>query len=941
MSTTQTDFLRYLRTLTARQSTGVLSDQQLLERFLHDRSEASFAALVARHGPMVLSVCRRVLRHAQDAEDAFQATFLVLARKASSIRKQASLGSWLHGVAYHSAECLKAKAKRRTGHEHRLSAPVPGDVMDDITWRELRSVLDEELQRLPEKYRAPLVLCYLEARTQDEAARQLGWSKNTFRRRLDSGRNALGRRLTRRGITLSAALTASLLVDVATQAALSPLLAASTVRIGLSSVRGKTAGGIVSAQLAALAESGARSLLVKKTGIVVVLLVSLAFGVGSLLVHRAVQGRTLADAPTKSPATNTPPARSANKDRVIEVKGRVLGPDGKPFPGARVFQVSDAATKKADTPVRVTTDSDGQFHLAFKSANFDPQGKAKLAVTAKGFGPDWIEFTTEHKDEITMRLVKDDIPIEGRVLDLEGHPVTDVHVRVIGLMQGDVDDWLVKTRRHSYPQLKKRINPEGLGESVGVVTGKDGRFRLIGLGRDRVMHIQLDGDTIERGDFEVVTRLELPQGLSKGNNGVYPARFDHLAGPGKSMTGTVRDKRTGKPIAGIGVACPITSSWILATTDAQGRFRLTGIPKRKQYYVASGGLPYFNCTKIDVLDTPGLDPVVVDFALERGVAMRGKLLDKVTGKPIRGRVGYLSLPNNPNLKDFTDLGKAQIVVSDSGRTKADGSFTVVAVPGPGLLAATADDDLHYQREEVEIPKSQGGRIPEQYHTLIHINASEKDDQSMVQNITLSPARTREGIVIGPEGKPLAGAYFAGLSGIVQLRFGRNHALEKASFTVGGLNPKRSRNLVFVHKEKKLAKVQRVLGAEEGPLTVHLEPLAALNGRILDAEGRPRSGLKASVMLSVRLEDYKDLPLEVLYDYPAWGKILNREATTDVEGRFHVEGLVPGLKYFLNVKEDGSIIQSLTRDVAVESGRGKDLGDLKIQKTSEQGKKEKP
>jgi RNA polymerase sigma factor (sigma-70 family) len=929
MSTTQTDFLRYLRTLTARQSTGLLSDQQLLERFLHDHSEPSFAALVARHGPMVLSVCRRVLQHAQDAEDAFQATFLVLARKASSIRKQASLGSWLHGVAYHSAECLRVKARRRNAHEHRWSAPPVGDLMDDITWRELRSVLDEELQNLPEKYRAPLVLCYLEARTQDEGARQLGWSKNTFRRRLESGRNALGRRLARRGITLSAALSAPLLADPVANASLPPLLAANTVRAGLSSLLGNTGGDTVSSQVAAVAEGGVGSLLAKKTGIALVLFASLALGLGSLLAYRAVQGRTFAKTPATPLASPSSPAGSERKDQSVEIKGCVLGPDGKPFAGAHVFLASRSSTKKADLPPRVTTESDGRFHLAIKSADFDPQGKATLAVTAKGLGPDWIELKAEGKDNLTLRLVKDDIPIEGRVLDLEGRPVAGVRVRVVGFMQGDVDAWMEGTLRRRYPQLTNRISPEVLGEPNAAVTDKDGRFRLTGLGRDRVMHVLLEGDNIERGDFEVVTRLEVPKGLSRGNNGVYPARFDHLAGPGKSITGVIRDKRTGKPIADISVACPFTPSWIWAKSDAQGHYRLTGVPKHKEYYVAAGGLPYFNCTKHDVVDTPGLAPIVVDFALERGIAVRGKLFDKVTGKPISGRVSYVSLPNNPNLKDFSDLGKPQMLVSDSGRTKADGSFTVVAVPGPGMLAATADDEHHYLRAEVEDPKPVGGLILEQYHAMVHISPAEKGGQSAVRDIALSPARLRKGTVIGQDGKPLAGAHFAGLSGIVQLRFGRNDTMETASFMAGGLDSKGSRNLVFVHAERKLAKVQKVRGAEQGPLAVRLEPLGAINGRILDAKGQPRTKLKVAIMLSVQREDYKDLPLELLYDYPAWSKLLNHEATTDAEGRFRVEGLVPGLKYFLNVKEDGTIIESLTREIAVESGKVRDLGDLKI------------
>ncbi len=942
MSTTTNDFLRHLRTLAARQAVGSLSDQQLLERFRLEHSEASFAVLVQRHGPMVLSVCRRVLHHAQDVEDAFQATFLVLAKKATTLRQPPLLSGWLHGVAYHVALRLKAKAQRRTVHEHRIDPPPPRNAMDDITWRELRSVLDEELGKLSEKYRAPLVLCYLEARTQDEAARHLGWSKNTFNRRLNQARQLLARRLTRRGLSLPAVLTVPLLIDGTASATLPPLLVSNTVRAGLAWATGQAMDALASAQVIALAQGGAGSLLGKKASVAVVLLVSLTLGIGSLLAQRAIQSRTFAEAPTAPPvpATHSHSALAEN-DKSIEIKGRVLDPDGKPLVGAHLLLAAEGTAKKGNILARTTTDKDGLFRFTAQATDFGPQGKATLAAAAKGYGPDWIEVTTQNKDALTLHLVKDDVPVEGRVLDLEGRPVAGVRVHVAGFMQGDVDAWMEGVRKHRYPQMKKRINPEILGESVTAITGKDGRFRLTGLGRDRLMHVLLEGDNIERGDFEVVTRLELPKGLSGGNNGVYPARFDHLSGPAKSIAGTVRDKRTGKPIAGIRVACPMTPSWIWDTTDAQGRYRLTGVPKRKQYYVGAGGPPYFNCTKLDVVDTPGLEPITVDFALERGIAVRGNLLDKATGKPIRGRVSYVSLPDNPNLKDFSDLGKAQILVSDSGRTQADGSFTVVAVPGPGMLSATADDAQHYLRTEVKVGKGLENSIPEQWHTLVPIAPSEKDARSTVHDIALESARIRKGTVVGPDGKPLAGAHFAGLSGLVQLRFGRNDTLETASFTVGGLAPGGSRNLVFIHREKKLAKVQKVLGAEEGPLTVRLEPLGALAGRILDGGGKPRSKLTVAVMLSVQREDYKDLPLEILYDYPAWAKVLNREATTDAEGRFRIEGLVPGLKYLLNVKEDGAILESLTRAVAVESGKTKDLGDLKSKQTSDSGVKEKP
>src|SRR5262249_54354144 len=155
------------------------------------RDEAAFAELVRRYGPTVLSVCRSVLRHEQDAQDAFQATFLVLARRAASIRKQASVGSWLHGVARRLALRPRVAAARRGVHERQAAARPAAAPMDDLTWRELRRVLHEELGRLPEKQRVPLLLCYLEGKTQDEAARQLGWTAATLKGRLARGRQRL------------------------------------------------------------------------------------------------------------------------------------------------------------------------------------------------------------------------------------------------------------------------------------------------------------------------------------------------------------------------------------------------------------------------------------------------------------------------------------------------------------------------------------------------------------------------------------------------------------------------------------------------------------------------------------------------------------------------------------------------------------------------------
>src|SRR5713101_7654266 len=188
---------------------GGPADGELLERFVKRKDSVAFAALVERHGPMVRGVCRRLLAQESDVDDAFQATFLVLLRKADTIRKTPSLGSWLYGVAFRIAHRARAESGRRSGYEKKGRKSAPSDPGMEAAWRELCAVLDVEVHGLGEKYRAPIVLCYLEGQTRDQAARQLGWSLRTLDRRLEQGRERLRVRLARRSITLSAALFAT------------------------------------------------------------------------------------------------------------------------------------------------------------------------------------------------------------------------------------------------------------------------------------------------------------------------------------------------------------------------------------------------------------------------------------------------------------------------------------------------------------------------------------------------------------------------------------------------------------------------------------------------------------------------------------------------------------------------------------------------------------
>lgn len=218
-----------------------LSDGQLLEWFVHQREEAAFAALVRRHGPMVLSVCRRLLRNSHDAEDAFQATFLVLAQKASRLRQPELLANWLYGVAYRTALHARRRASRRSEREREVATPSTSSGESDIEAREVRRILDEALQGLPEEYRAPLVLCYLEGMTNEEAARRLGWPSGSMSHRLARGRELLRERLESRLAGFSMVLPAIWLAEHLQPAIVSPLLVTTTVQAAVTAMGAKMA----------------------------------------------------------------------------------------------------------------------------------------------------------------------------------------------------------------------------------------------------------------------------------------------------------------------------------------------------------------------------------------------------------------------------------------------------------------------------------------------------------------------------------------------------------------------------------------------------------------------------------------------------------------------------------------------------------------------------
>jgi RNA polymerase sigma factor (sigma-70 family) len=302
--------LRHLRRLTGDDSLAAISDGQLLRHFAERHDESAFEALLARHGPMVWGLCRRLLPDQHAAEDAFQATFFALARKAGSVRRPDALASFLYGVAYRVASRLRAGAARRRDREGRAAPRPTADPLAELTGRELCGLIDDELNRLPERYRAPLLLCCLEGRTRDEAARQLGTSLGTLKHRLDLGRRLLRTRLARRGVALPAVLVVAALARHSTPAAMPAPLAALTCRAAPAFAGLRPAAGPVSRQAAALANDVLDALALARLKWVAALVLAvgvLTTGVG--LAARPASGGRPAASPLASAGTDQEPPR--------------------------------------------------------------------------------------------------------------------------------------------------------------------------------------------------------------------------------------------------------------------------------------------------------------------------------------------------------------------------------------------------------------------------------------------------------------------------------------------------------------------------------------------------------------------------------------------------------------------------------------------------------
>jgi RNA polymerase sigma factor (sigma-70 family) len=984
--------LRQLNRLFADGVVTGLSDAQLLERFLAQGDAGALEALVGRHGPMVLSVCRAILRDPHDAEDAFQATFLVLVKTGGTIRGGDALGGWLHRVAHRVANQANVAAARRRRLERQVgqmavATRANGPAAPDG----LLPALHEEIARLPEKYRLAVVHCDLEGMTQAQAAEQLHWSKRTLQNRLAEGRARLRRRLARRGLAPDGAALGAVLLREA-QAAVPVAWREATVRAAVAVVNPTITVGVVSTTAQQLAQEVYKIMLLKKlTSALAALLAAGLIGweASAALIsfgQKSPQGASAPPVSTARPTAQTavprPKPGSADTAGTFPARGRVLDPDGKPVAGARVYvrpyaerawSENDPMTARQKGHV-ASTDANGRFHFELDKGASDGSfwrgvtgwHKAQIAVAAPGFAPAWVEAGDMVKrGEMALRLVRDDVPVRGRVVDSQGRPVAGVVVRIRAIWEvndgvdldsmlasGAVDVENMFRMAREYGDVLVWLPPTPRTDSTPLwpggrntwTTGADGRFEVQGIGRDRIARLEFHGGGVADGTLDVMARppqapprsRPLPgagrprsrMSYSPQGTQLVGATFDYIAGPTKPIVGVVRLKGSAKPVEGAMVrgVDPGTHTAVSGRTDGAGRFRLDGVPKAESYAIEAiprQGIDTFLFRSESIDDTEGLKPIEVAIEVPTGVVVTGRLIDKVTGRVVP-----------PGVVEYTTLDSAANRGARGFSRLADGSFGLTVPPGRGMIAGGAVVEGTFDPYVAAHLKAADRRndtfadrvysykvVGRNTYRFIDIPAG---SGPVVVDLELTRGPSRAGRLTGPDGLPVVGAQAYGLRACEWGGTAHSRALDADTFEVGGLEPGHPRLLVFTHKARKLVGAA-VLKDEDmkstAPLDVKLVPAGAITGRFLDRDGLPWAGVPITVWMSD-----PDQPSKIGH---AGSCAFGEEVTSDAQGRFRIEAFVPGVETEVTIETGVESHASISLPkLALKPGEVRDLGDVR-------------
>jgi RNA polymerase sigma factor (sigma-70 family) len=945
--------IRQIESLFDGGSIAGLSDGQLLERFNTRREssrESAFAALVTRHGPMVLRVCRQILGDRDHAEDAFQAVFLVLARKADSLRDPDLLGAWLYGVAIRTARKANARLARVRRIEESdsmngpsldssvLVASTDRSAEDSAIAREEALALHDEIDRLPKSFRLPVVLCYFEDLTLDEAARRLRWPAGTVRSRLARAREKLRRGLNRRGVVLPGGAMVAILSPRSTGACVGSALCDATTEAAIRFA----AGEAVAPSVAILAQDVLKSMLANKLAITAlsVLLVG-AFASGAVHWNHSLATRevvVITPIEQQSPSPDKPdfPAPASGR---MTMTGSVLDPAGKPLAGVPVELVGRrrgpaVARNEWRAPYallgRGKTGADGRFR--FDAARTSRVGflQVQAVAAAPGFGLAWAGPNPDADEPTGEIRFRAEVPIRGKLIDWNGAPAAGVELIVRSLTRHDKsrgDDWM-----GAFPGEEIHNWP------CAVKTGGDGRFTLTGIGRDMTVYIDIRDQRFAGQTIQV--RTTDPESLKD---------VRYVLQPSTIVEGRALAADTGAPIphASVSVGSSINRFWggggRRFPADQAGRFTANVAPG--QYFsiwaYPPEGLPYlipdhrFEWNK-------GAVKTAMDIKLPRGVLLRGKVVEEGTRRPLEGAsVQFFANPRNDDIL----YGWRAIVDS-----KSDGSFQITVPPGQGhlLVFGPTPDYVLEEIGHAELWYGRRGGDRHYAHDIIAYNVK-IDDSSHELVAELRPGKTVRGRVVAPDGTPVESAAVISRLEVEDAHPTARNAptifARDGRFELHGLDPAQAVPVIFFDPIHEWGATVELSGKRSGDdLLVQLKPNGRARARFVGPDGRPIAGFQLGFNFELiitpgpprnsrRKEDRGKLAADA-------GDMVNMDQRhylnfppADSDGRVVLPNLVPGAVYRIldssttDVPDKG--VQA-RRDFSVKPGEELALGDVLIE-----------
>ncbi|HEX5443656.1 MAG TPA: M56 family metallopeptidase, partial [Pirellulales bacterium] len=696
----------------------------------------------------------------------------------------------------------------------------------------------------------------------------------------------------------------------------------------------------------------------------------------------------------------------ASSDNAVAIRGRVLDVKGKPIPGARVrvMRIDTESTSWAEVqaPVLadVRTDAEGVFSARYAAESpVATREQFILSTTvvladADGYAFDWREVKPG-EDQFSLQLSPDDAPILGRVLDLEGRPVEGVHVGIHAVQGGgeNLDAWIEQAK-----QNPPSVDEESIGRPIGkrgggpkiarfpggksletgrpellpqAVTDQRGRFQLAGLGRDRLVTLELAGGGIAKTWLHVATRdmpaVPYPEYDPRFRvQTCFGRRFELTAEPEQPIAGVIRDADTGEPLPGVEVrlyqyaeSLLMVEGFISAVTDKQGRYTLRGTAKpshpersTRLRVVPAAGQPYFR-TELHVGKQEGLGSATCNVELKRATLIRGQVTDAITGRPIVGLVSYFPFLSNKAAEDYANFvaGMTTMGMFESDATSDDGTFVVPGLPGRGVLAFEAKNDGRYPQSDgaaaIADLTQTTGRGLNLYHlptTELATALREVDPPTGAAEITcdikIKPVATVPIRLIDEAGQPLTGVVTRGLRpprslGLVFDKEWSPDPLPTDTADLAPGEPPLRRAVLFLHRGRRLA-TTLWLTEESPPDSLVLRPCGTITGRLVDGSGRPVSGRWVYSRLAQHL------------DGEAAGRPRDRvemqhrfaSARTDRDGKFQIELLPAGAAYLVSASDGNRQQKAELTTPTLKPGQTFDTGELKLE-PSESGGADQP